>query len=125
MIPARCVGVRPGQAEIGLVNQCGRLQGLSRCLLGEARLGQLPKFGVDQREQRAGRLAIPSLNSRPDLFDFRHRPPRGDHPRAGPESVRKGDLEPPAARLAHNPRPGDDGANSPPVPSGIPPVTTA
>ena len=72
------------QAEIGLVDQGGRLERLAGPLLGQPPGGKLAQLVVDHREELPGRLRVAVLDGREDVGDVVHRRGRSWH---GPSSL--------------------------------------
>ena len=71
MVPMR---PRPisDQAQVGLVNQSGRLQGLPRLLLGKSLASQHAQFIVDKRQQLGRRAGIAGIDAVQDAGNFAH-----------------------------------------------------
>ncbi len=63
------------QAEICLVNQGGRLEGLPRSLMSQPGGSQLPQFIVDQWQELIGGGRHPTLNRAQNPGDVAHGPP--------------------------------------------------
>jgi hypothetical protein len=61
--------LRTVQAQVGLVDQGGRLQGLAGGLAGQLPRRQSAQFAVDQRQELAGRLRVTLFEV---LEDVRH-----------------------------------------------------
>ena len=61
------------QAEVGLVDQGGRLERLPRLLPGEPLLGELPELSVDEGEELLRCPGVTLLDGREDAGDVVHR----------------------------------------------------
>src|SRR5262249_16125098 len=71
-VPLRRVG-RADQAEVGLVDQGGGLEGLAGLLLRQLGPRQLPQFVVDEGQQLVGGLRVSLLDSTQDARHLTHR----------------------------------------------------
>ena len=60
------------ESEIGFVDQCGRLEGLPRGLMGQLLGGQEPQFLVDQRQEFVRSLRVPPFDGVQDACDITH-----------------------------------------------------
>src|SRR5262245_37797554 len=62
----------PDEAQVRLVDQRGRLEGVARLLAGQLRGGEAPQLVVDQRQQLAGGLRVALLDGGQDSCDLAH-----------------------------------------------------
>src|SRR5262249_37403378 len=60
------------EAEVGLVDQGGGLEGLAGLLLRQPPCSQLPQLVVDQRQELAGGTRVALLDGRQDTRDVGH-----------------------------------------------------
>src|SRR5262249_14521291 len=63
---------RVHQAQVGLVDQGGGVEGLSRLLVRQLLDGQLAQFVVDQRQELLGGLGVALVDGRQDVGDVAH-----------------------------------------------------
>ena len=66
------LGIADDEAEVGLVDEGGGLEGLPRRLLGQAVGGELAQLVVDQRQQLLGSVRVALLDGRQDVGDITH-----------------------------------------------------
>src|SRR5262249_34920384 len=86
----------PHQPEVRLVDEGGRLEGLTRGLLGHPGGGELAQLVVDEREQVGRGLGVAGPDGRQDLGDVGH---AAEYTSAGPTPRTESEIRRPGGNL--------------------------